>query len=386
MGGEVSRGITADEIAALRAEGFGRDASARGRLLATIELLRRFTDEDEGLTANEIARVLGECSGKTPSENTVHDDLHAIAEVQPLGMELRVPSHGENVGFRCVHSQLSSDDAIVLDGMVRTSKFLGSDQREALCAKLEAFVSDRRQTEALEGMYVDERERGGVGSTLDLLADVTRAVQSGERVRFFLSYRQMDGEERLAGPFVEDPILVVHSFGYYYLATVTVSEEHPEGKLMYRRLDHLRKVVLTGQKVENPGRVEELRGEVIRSVPQLVDMYGDGTCRTLFLRVRGEYAGRVFDRFGGDVKFAHIDARDPRNVIGYACVRVQLSPTFYRWLFGMGDGVTLAKPLGRKWVASFGVCEADENLRSDYATATDGFRALLSAALENYRA
>ncbi len=51
-----------------------------------------------------------------------------------------------------------------------------------------------------------------------------------------------------------------------------------------------------------------------------------------------------------DLKFCHIDESGGDNAVGYACVNVMLSPTFFRWLFGMGGAVKLAKPKGKRWV------------------------------------
>lgn len=82
-------------------------------------------------------------------------------------------------------------------------------------------------------------------------------------------------------------------------------------------------------------------------------MFDSGTARKLLLEVSGTHAKYVDKRFGHDLKLCHIDESDERNVIGYACVSVIPSPTFFRWLFGMGGAVRLAKPNGKRWIESF---------------------------------
>ena len=55
-------------------------------------------------------------------------------------------------------------------------------------------------------------------------------------------------------------------------------------------------------------------------------MFGSGTARKLFLEVSGTHAKYVYERFGRDSKFCHIDENDERNVIGYARLSVMPSP------------------------------------------------------------
>lgn len=55
-------------------------------------------------------------------------------------------------------------------------------------------------------------------------------------------------------------------------------------------------------------------------------MFGSGTARKLFLEVSGTHAKYVYERFGRDLKFCHIDESDERTVIGYACLSVIPSP------------------------------------------------------------
>lgn len=55
-------------------------------------------------------------------------------------------------------------------------------------------------------------------------------------------------------------------------------------------------------------------------------MFGSGTARKLFLEVSGTHTKYVYERFGRDLKFCHIDESDERTVIGYACLSVMPSP------------------------------------------------------------
>ena len=172
------------------------------------------------------------------------------------------------------------------------------------------------------------------------------------------------------------------SFGRYYLESMHVNEGGSPSPY-FHRLDDIADPVVTGKPLSDREKVESLRTRVVADTRQRVDMFGSGTAKKLFLEVSGTHAKYVYERLGHDLKFCHIDENDDRNVIGYACVSVMPSPTFYRWLFGMDDAVRLAKPKGKRWVESFpnAIASDLEAYIQDYEAAPEGYKAALDAAI-----
>lgn len=383
----MSRKITDAELALYLPEHIGKDASPRGRLFAVAEILRIFTDENEGMTALEIARTFGRISGKTPSEKTVSDDIHAIAEICPFGMKIVLPSRGENVGYRCVGSVLSSDEALLLADMVKTSKFITGDQHNKLSEGLSGLIPVSRRDEMLGSVFVDEREAYEASNALSALKTASKAIERNEKIAFRYKTHMMNGTESKSSLYFEDPVAIVLSFGHYYLETCVSTEEYPEGGPWFRRLDHMRDAMAIGQPIENMKRVFELRKTVVRTTNELFDMRGDGVSRTLFLKVEGRFAQYVYDRFGHDIKFEHID---DKLAIGYVRAKVQLSETFFRWLFGMGNGIKIARPVNNTWLEPFWESSPNakkgiDNLMTDYDNAINGFGQQIESSLKMYQ-
>ena len=371
----MSRKIKDAEIARLRARGFAADTTHQGRLLAVADLLCIFTSEVEGLTASEIARVLGECSGKAPSENTVRGYLTTLVNNRPLGIEIAAPARGENLGYRVVRKALTPDEAVLLSDLVRACKFINSDQRKDLCEHLQAFVPDERLAEAETAVFVDDRDRGAGPDIFNIVRLVSKAIDENEKVCFRYYEHRMDGTESLSDPFEENPVALIFSYGHYYLEVFRVNDKHPEGEVIFRRLDRMRQVMAPGKPAEHLDRIEELRKNVVSTARELVDMLGYGPTRTLFLRVTGKCAKYVYDRFGHDLQFEHV-AED--GSVGYACVRVKLGPTFFRWIFGM-EGIALHCPGSASWVRPFFKGRGRKapplaELQEDYAKAKEGYR------------
>lgn len=378
----MSRAFTEGEISELKESGFAASGTSRSRMLSVLDLLVRFTDERTGISASEIARVIGICSGKPTSENAVLKDLHQINESMPMGIRVAIPGHGENVGFRAVSKPLSSEEAILISDVLGTSSFIGEGRKDEISSKVLAFSSDHDVDESVETAFVDRKTGRDTDAFFSVLHASSRAIRMNERLAFKKQVHLMNGSTAKIGPYEEDPVAIVFSFGRYYLESMHLDDGGSPSPY-FHRLDDIVDPVVTGKPLSDREKVEALRTRVVADTRQRVDMFGSGAARKLFLEVSGTHAKYVYERFGHDLKFCHIDESDKRNVIGYACVSVILSPTFFRWLFGMGSAVRLAKPKGKRWVESFpnAVASDFESYIRDYEAAAEGYKGALEAAI-----
>ena len=378
----MSRTFTEEEISELKKAGFAASGTSRSRILSVLDLLVRFTDERMGISASEIARVIGICSEKPTSENAILKDLHQISESMPMGIRVAIPGHGENVGFRAVNKPLSSEEAILISDVLGTSSFIGEGQKDEISSKVLAFSSDYDVDESVETVYVDRKAGRGTDAIFGVLHAASRAIRTNERLAFKKQVHLMNGSTIKIGPYEEDPVAIVFSFGRYYLEVMHV-DEGGSSSPYFHRLDDIVDPVVTGKPLSSYEKVETLRTRVVADTRQRIDMFGSGAARTLFLKVSGSHAKYVYERFGHDIKFCHIDESGGDNVVGFACVNAMLSPTFFRWLFGMGGAVKLAKPKGKRWVGSFpnAVASDFESCIRDYEAAAEGYKAALEAAI-----
>ena len=378
----MSRTFTEEEISELKEAGFAASGTSRSRILSVLDLLVRFTDERTGISASEIARVIGICSERPTSENAILKDLHQISESMPMGIRMAIPGHGENIGFRAVSKPLSSEEAILISDVLETSPFIGEERKNEISSKVLAFSSDYDVDESVETVFVDRKAGRGTDAIFSVLHAASRAIRANERLAFKKQVHLMNGSTKKIGQYEEDPVAIVFSFGRYYLESMHTDEGGSPSPYFYR-LDDIADPVVTGKPLSDRDKVEALRTRVVADTRQRVDMFGSGTARKLFLEVSGTHAKYVYERFGHDIKFCHIDESGGDNVVGFACVNVMLSPTFFRWLFGMGGAVKLAKPKGKRWVGSFpnAVASDFESCIRDYEAAAEGYKAALEAAI-----
>jgi hypothetical protein len=381
---------TPEEISEDLPRAIGQGHDMKSQLLCVAEILRLFTDQDHGLTADEIREAVGLRTGKTPTAAKVLSDIHSLAGNSPFGMEISIPSRGDNRGFRCERAFLSSDQARLTINMVRTCKFVTRQQRDDLCEALFSMVSYYQQDQIARGVTVDERELPQTPDVFSAAEVFSMALEKDEMVSFEYVAKGLDGKEypsknSLDGSYIlhETPIALIYSYGNYYAETWSGSLE--EGRVMVRRLDRVRSACLSGVKAVTGNEIERLRSTVQERIGQTFDMYGEGDAKDLFLKVEASAARYIYDRFGYGVKFSHVA---PDGQFGYIHVVVKLSATFYRWLFGMGERIILARPQGALWESLFPSLRLRKKphaaLVNDYEDAIRGLRRQMSLCASAY--
>ncbi len=365
----------------------GRTATRKSQLLCTLEVLRLLTDESHGLRADEIASIVERRTGSRPSEQKVLDDVHEIAACAPLGMEIVTPRRGESGGFRCRRSLLSSAQVRFLTDMVMTCKFATEPQRAELREALSGLASRYERDEAAHDVFVDGRDAPLSNDVFVAIDVAAQAIREARRLRFRYVSRGFYNEDVPlvaddgSQSFEETPVQLIYSFGEYYLETWAGEQD---GHRALRRLDRVRAPMVSNTPAYAGEEVDRLRATVAERTTQVFDMLGDGVARTLFLEIDASVVRYAFDRFGPTIAF-----RDIRGNRACTKVTVQLSPTFYRWLFGMGDGMRLVKPRDEIWEGQFWDAgdkgrPSHERLVDDYEAAVRGLREQVALVCRAY--
>lgn len=306
---------------------------AKLKLLMVMAALFEETDVDHGLTVDQVIEWL-DAHGVQAERKSVLRDIKVLQE---FGFDI-ARKRDERATYRLIDPLLSMSQWEMIVDAVQSSPCLDEGKTFDIVDGLSCLVS-RHQRERLDRkLELPMRVKMDSDLVLDHLGIVQEALRKKMQVSFRYVTWSTDGgpyEHFGGGTHQATPVMVVYATGFYYL--VAFEEQHED--IAYYRLDRMRDLAVSDESATRHEKIANYRVNdegIIAFGPYAADKTG------VELRVNRRFIGAVVDRFGGDINIRP-DRDDPEN---YAIVRVSttLTPMFYSWLLGFGDGMIIIKP------------------------------------------
>ena len=365
--------------------------NSRERLLCVMEALRILTDEDHRLSNADLRLILAERFGDEaiPAENTLNADIRALRAVGTAGHAF----HTSPSGSWCENRALSPAQVRLLFNAVQSSRFLTANESRELQEALLGLVSCHEEYNLMGDVQVVQRmEAEGRAEVLAACNAIAQALREDHKVEFEYTFNNFDGVQvALAGEDgntlrVETPTALFFSEGNYYLESYSATPWRHGQRIMRSRVDRMRAVRVSDEKADLCKEVREARHTAASRMKREMQMFG-GIPRTVFLRVSAERTNEMFDLFGFGLEFANfIGLPGDKESTADTCVTIAQSPTFFRWLAGLGDKVRIVPPpdaltvRAQPWVR---LCSGKSHaeLVSDYEAMVGAHRSFLERAL-----
>ena len=310
------------------------------KVLKLLELLRQSTDEQHPMTTNNIAIQLAQV-GIPCDRRTISQD---IATLNELGYEVMSTMIGHEKAYYVEDRSFSIPELKILIDAVHASSFITEKKSEELIDKLVVLAGSHRAEVLKRNMvcfntrkHSNERIFYNVDYLEDAILQQKKVIfryfdlnESGERI-----YRR-DGHH-----YVVEPIALVFNEDNYYL---TCYSARHDGTSNYR-VDRMDSVEIIDEPCSE--KAVTLRNEVAEYTEQVFKMFG-GKQENVTLKFDRSLIGVVYDKFGEDTKMVQL-AKDTCE----ATVKVQISPTFWGWLFQFGNQmkITYPKELNEEYIA-----------------------------------
>ncbi len=303
------------------------------KLLLLQNILLHETDENHKLSGPDIIARLG-ALGISAERKTVYDDIETLSN---SGMDIVVERQGHaNVYY--VGSRLFQDEELsVLANAVASSRFLTVKKSNELIKKLQSLTSRHNAQLLKRSIYIENRAKNYNEAIYYTLNAIHEAIFKNKNITFRYTEYGPDKKKRYrnSGDAYEvSPYYLIWDNDSYYL----VCHCNKHGKLSRYRPDRMTDVRVT----ENPRR-ELTMGEedLAKELRSTYNMYG-GTKEVVTLEMEDHLMNVLLDRFGESV---HVQRASPTSFS--VKVPVQVSPTFWGWLFQFGNE---ARVLGPDWV------------------------------------
>ena len=308
-----------------------QDNCQKIKLLKLLELLRQETDEQHPLTTMDICNRLG-AMGISCERRTLSKDVALLNE---QGYEVMWRWVGKEKGYYIEDRSFSIPELKILIDAIQASSFITEKKTADLIGKI-ANLGGSHRAELLQGNMVCFNTRKHSNESIYYnVSSLEDALQHQKKVLFRYFDLDEHGQKvyrREGHRYVVEPVALVFNEDNYYL--VVYSSRH-DSTANYRvdRMDHVE--VLSDAVSE---KAISLRGGVAEYTEQAFKMYG-GTPTDIVIEFDNQLIGAVYDKFGEDTQMM----RSGENKC-IATVKVQISPTFWGWLFQFAGLMKVISP------------------------------------------
>lgn len=301
------------------------------KVLKLLELLQQQTDDQKLLTTTDLCTKM-ESQGIPCDRRTLSKD---IALLNAHGYEILWRWVGKEKGYYILDRSFSVPELKILIDAVQAASFVTEKKTAELVEKI-ADLGGSHRGDILKSNVVHFNTRKHSNECIYYNVDALEdALQRQKKVIF--RYYDLDANcekvyRRGGHHYVVEPVALVFNEDNYYL--VAYSSRH--NNTANYRVDRMDSVEVIDEDITD--KAVQLRGDVGEYTEQAFKMYG-GPLEAIVLEFDRKLIGPVYDRFGEYTKIIEVG--------GGKCVatlRVQLSPTFWGWLFQFENQTRILSP------------------------------------------
>lgn len=298
------------------------------RILSILKLLYENTDEQNTITITDIIEAL-EKQGINAHRRTIMTDIESIEE---SGVDVITIKSTQNRYFIGNRDFELAEVKLLVDA-VESSKLITQKKSNELIRKLSTLVSKHQALELSSHVYVDQRikpENEEVYYTVDAIHS---AINHNKQIVF--KYYQYTGKKEKVFKnngymYSLSPYALIWSEDHYY--AIGYCDKH--GKISKFRVDRMAHTSITEKEaIQKPNDFEV--AEYAKSVFEMFD----GESKTVELKCTNDLMDVIVDRFGESVNTQELGSNCFK-----AIVNISISPTFYGWVFGFGEKMSILAP------------------------------------------
>ena len=315
-----------------------RSSKQKQKLLYLQKLMLEKTDEEHGLTVNEIIEELAK-DDISAERRSIYEDLEILGAFGLDICKIRTNTVRYYVGSR----DFQIAELKLLVDAIQSSKFITRKKSLELIEKIGHLVSVNEAAQLRREVYVTNRVKTPNEQIYYNVDKLYNAISGNKRISFRyyrweinpeLGGRKIIKTARRSGALYRvSPWALCWDDENYYL----IAFDSEAQIIKHYRVDKMESISLLDE-VRDGGRQFESFNPA-RYAKSVFSMFG-GQEAQVTLSVDNRLIGVIVDRFGSDVFITREDSGDRFRIT----VPVVLSPQFYAWVFGMGRGVRIISP------------------------------------------
>ncbi len=298
------------------------------KLPCLIKILKEKTDEDHGLSTEELIRELARYD-IAAERKSIYDDIRLLQDSFGMAIE-----HDKAKGYRLVEQDFDLPELKMLVDAIQSSRFISVTKSDELIRKLKGLTSEHRARELQRQVTVKNRIKSMNNTTIYSIDTVHNAILHDKQITFqYWSWTA--SKEQIARhngkKYKVSPWMLLWDDEYYYL----VAYDGENAQIRHYRVDRMRSVTETEEKRD--GREEFTKIDISEYSSSVFGMFGGKPTHVTF-RCKARMADVVLDRFGKDVMLTP----EPEGFRFHADINV--SPQFFGWVASFGDEIKIEGP------------------------------------------
>lgn len=311
----------------------GQKGTQKLKILYLMKMFMENSDEDHGITLNEMVEELERYDIKA-ERKSIYDDLEVL---KTYGLDI-IMKKEKSTKYYLVNRTFELPELKLLVDAVESSRFITLKKSRELITKISSLASTTQAQVLKRQVYVANRAKSMNENIYYNVDTLHCAISENKKVTFqYFDYNvKKEKVFRKQGRVYEaSPYLLLWDDENYYLIVYYDKYE----SFVHYRVDRMNDIkvleehrAVLGKEVKfNPGEYSK----------RTFNMYG-GKEEMVVLEFQNVLVNQVLDRFGSDISL-QVTSRDSFRVR----TTVKVSQTFFSWLFQFGPKVKIIEP---EWV------------------------------------
>ncbi|MFT3951265.1 MAG: WYL domain-containing protein [Oscillospiraceae bacterium] len=301
------------------------------KLLTMRQIFWEKTDEAHALTGKQLIDLLA-AEGISAERKTIYDDIATLAD---SGMDIVTVKEGHANRYYLADRTFQEEELYVLADAVASSKFLTQKKSTELIRKLQTLTNVYKAPKLRRTVYVANRVKSFNESIYYYISTIHDAIASKNDIEFQYYEYNINKKRQLkhrGEVYRVSPYYLIWQNDNYYL--ICYCPKHDS--ITHYRIDRMNNVAM----VDATRRTLTLgEAELARRMRATYEMYS-GESIPLIMEFDKSLMNVVVDRFGESV----FTGRKTESTFTVH-VDVQISPTFWGWLFTFGKHARVIAPV-----------------------------------------
>ena len=294
------------------------------KLLYLMDILRRETDEEHHLQTKELLALLAQ-KGIQAERKSLYRDMELL---QDQGWDILHDAGG----YYLASDQFELAELKLLADSIQCSRFITEKKSMELIRKLESLTSRHRAQELRRQLRLIGRPKASNEQIFYNIDAIYAAIRQDREITFSYLEWHSDGTRRKKeGPYRASPYELCWDSENYYL----VAHTEKRGKTHFR-VDRMADISLTDTPRQCPEQYRDL--DMAEYSKRVFGMFG-GTPTAVKLQFQEALADSAVDKFGSGILMI------PQSGGTFTLtVTVDVSPTFFSWVFSFAGRVKILAP------------------------------------------